>query len=258
MIGFLRVASAILFVGFLCLVFAPFFILCLPFRVARIKIGNLYGKILGPVLTRFFFWTKVEFVGRERLEASKPAIYLTNHCANLDGILGMWICPWGGCGIAKKEILTYPFFGQLYFLSGHLTIDRKDRESAIASMQSVSEFVKANGLSLFLWPEGTRSKDGRLQPFKKGFVHLALVSGLPVVPIVVHNAHKIWGPRGLRAYPGTVKVEVLPAIDTSDWTEDSIEDHVQLTERQFIEALNEEQKPLKPEDSKPENDQEPA
>ena len=81
---------------------------------------------------------------RERLEASSPAIYITNHTATLDVLIAMWLCRVGGCGIAKKEIARIPFFGWAYWLSGHLLIDRGDREGAIAALAAT-----AGGISRF-------------------------------------------------------------------------------------------------------------
>ena len=93
-------------------------------------------------------------------------------------------------------------------------------------MAGVAEFINRHGLSLWIWPEGTRSRDGKLQSFKKGFVHAALATGLPIVPVVVHNAAKIF-PRGkLKFNPGPLDIEVLDAISTEGWALETIEEHV--------------------------------
>ena len=93
----------------------------------------------------------------------------------------------------QKTIGIYSFFGQIYWLSGHLLIDRSNRESAIASIKEVTQIVHKNLLSLWIWPEGTRARDGRLTPFKKGFVHLALDTKLPIVPISSLIKHTRFG-----------------------------------------------------------------
>ena len=116
-------------------------------------------------------------------------------------------------------------------------IDRSNRERAIATMDGVARFMTQNGLSLWLWPEGTRSKDGSLQAFKKGFVHAALATKLPIVPVVVYGAAKIF-PRGkLKFNPGPLHIEVLDAIPTEDWTIDSIDDHVEMVREIFVTKL---------------------
>jgi len=207
-----------------------FFILMLPllpWRVARIYCCNVYGTVAG----RTMVWAsgaKPIFHDREKAVSQKPAIFISNHTSTLDMWVGMWVCPMGGCGLAKKEIRYVPGVGQLYLLSGHPMIDRSNRERAISTMADVARFIKKNGLSLWIWPEGTRSRDGQLQPFKKGFVHAALATELPIVPIVVHNAAKIF-PRGkLRFNPGPLDIEVLDAIPTENWTLESIDEHVEM------------------------------
>ena len=220
---------------------AAFFLLMiplLPWRVARIYCCNVYGTIAGSVMA----WScgaDLRFHHRERVNEAKPAIYISNHSSTLDMWLGMWICPMGGCGLAKREIQLVPGVGQLYTLSGHPLIDRSNRERAISTMNSVAEFVTKNGLSLWLWPEGTRSRDGQLQPFKKGFVHAAIATQLPIVPIVVHNAAKVW-PRGkLKFNPGPVDIVVLDTIDTSGWSAETIEQHVEDVRSVFERKLAE-------------------
>ncbi|MFT4979752.1 MAG: lysophosphatidate acyltransferase [Myxococcota bacterium] len=216
--------------------------LLLPWRMLRIKCGNLYGKVVGPAVTRMS-GTRAVINNAEALEGQKPAIYVTNHTSELDPFIAMWLCPLGGCGIAKKEIVRVPFFGQAYWLSGHLLIDRSDREKAIASMAEVGEIVRRNGLSIWIWPEGTRSPDGRLLPFKKGFAHLAIATGLPIVPVIAHSAHRRWPSRSTVMYPGQLDIDVLPAIDTAGWSTETLEEHVHQLRQVFIEALHPEQRP---------------
>ncbi|MCH2421396.1 MAG: 1-acyl-sn-glycerol-3-phosphate acyltransferase [Candidatus Poseidoniia archaeon] len=211
-------------------------ILALPFRTLRIRIGNFCGKMIGPFITRIV-GTKLINPDSQKLKNSGPAIYVTNHTSALDIFISMAICPYGGCGVGKKEVVKIPFFGWAYWLSGHLVIDRGNRGKAVASMNQLSKFVNDKKLSIWIWPEGTRSMDGKLIPFKKGFVHLALATGLPIVPVVLHGAHKRWPAKTMQFYPGEVKVEVLDPIDTKDWNKDGIEEHVNQVKSVMSEAL---------------------
>ena len=211
-------------------------VLALPFRTLRIRIGNFCGKIIGPFITRII-GTKLINPDRLKLKNSGPAIYVTNHTSSLDIFISMAICPYGGCGVGKKEVVRIPFFGWAYWLSGHLLIDRRNREKAVTSMNKLSKFVNDKKLSVWIWPEGTRSMDGKLIPFKKGFVHLALATGLPIVPVIFHGAHKRWPAKTMQFYPGEVRVEVLEPISTDSWTKDTLEDHIDEVRTVMASAL---------------------
>ena len=222
----LRFTFGFVWLGFWSLLCMCLMILALPFRTLRVRIGNFCGKIIGPVVSRLV-GAKIINPDSEKLNTSAPAIFVTNHTSALDVFVGMALCPYGGCGVGKKEILKIPFFGQAYWLAGHLLIDRSNNAKAIASMAKLSDFVKSKNLSIWIWPEGTRSMDGKLIPFKKGFVHLALETGLPVVPVMLHGAHEVWPAKTMQFYPGNVEVEVLDPIETDKWSKDTVDDHVE-------------------------------
>jgi 1-acyl-sn-glycerol-3-phosphate acyltransferase len=152
--------------------------------------------------------------------------------------------PIGACAIAKKEIARVPFMGQVYLLSGHLLLDRSSKEKSVAAMRGVAAFMKAHGLGAWIWPEGTRSPDGRLKPFKSGFVHLALATGLPVVPIAILDAPARWPARTLDFNPGTLRVEVLEPIDTSQWEKATVADHAETVRLAIAARLPDHQKPI--------------
>lgn len=217
--------------------FIPLFIPALPSRVTRIRLGNLYGKIISPIVMTIL-GTKMKVLGKEHILNPRPALYLSNHSSQLDPLVAIAVCPFGGCGVGKKEILSVPFFGWAYRLSGHLTIDRSNRESAIKSMRELGELVKKMQIGVWIWPEGTRSVDGTLLPFKKGFAHIAIQTGLPIVPIVVRGAHTLWQNKTFIVTSGEFTVEALPAIDTNDWTEENLEAHIASIEAVYREALN--------------------
>ena len=222
----LRFTLGFVWLGFWSLLCMCLMILALPFRTLRVRLGNFCGKMIGPVVS-WLVGAKITNPDSKKLNSSKPAIFVTNHTSALDVFIGMALCPYGGCGVGKKEILRIPFFGLAYWLAGHLLIDRGNNAKAVASMKKLSDFVKAKGLSIWIWPEGTRSLDGKLIPFKKGFVHLALATGLPVVPVIVHGAHRVWPAKTMQFYPGEVKIEVLDPIKTDDWNRETVDKHVE-------------------------------
>jgi 1-acyl-sn-glycerol-3-phosphate acyltransferase len=214
----------------------------LPSRNARIRACNHYGHVIG----RFYMHLAgcpLSIEGREHLDPNRPAIYVSNHSSVLDIFLAIWLSPVGTVGIAKKEVARIPVFGQLYALSGHLLIDRGDSEKAVARLRQLATYVRENRLSIFLWPEGTRSRSGRLLPLKKGVAHLAIQTGLPVVPIVVEGAHLCWTKETLTVRPHPVGVRVLPPVDTSAWTLDNVDEALTSLHRLFADHLPDHQKP---------------
>ncbi|XP_051152277.1 1-acyl-sn-glycerol-3-phosphate acyltransferase-like [Andrographis paniculata] len=221
-------------------VWAIIMLLLLPWPYQRIRQGNIYGHVTG----RMLMWILGNPIRIEGAEYSKNrAIYISNHASPIDIFLIMWLTPPGTVGIAKKEIIFYPLFGQLYVLANHLRIDRSNPTAAIESMKAVAGAVVENNLSLILFPEGTRSKDGRLLPFKKGFVHLALQTHLPIVPIVLRGTHRAWRKGSLHVRPTPITVKYLPPISTDDWTAEKVEDYVKLVHGVYLKHLPESQRP---------------
>ncbi|KAJ6894562.1 hypothetical protein NC652_028355 [Populus alba x Populus x berolinensis] len=216
-------------------------LLLLPWPYERIRQGNIYGHVTG----RMLMWILGNPIRIEGTEFSNErAIYVCNHASPIDIFLMMWLTPTGTVGIAKKEIIWYPLFGQLYVLANHLRIDRSNPSAAIQSMKEVALAVVKNNLSLIIFPEGTRSKNGRLLPFKKGFVHLALQTRLPIVPMVFTGTHHAWRKGGLHVRPAPITVNYLRPIKTDDWTEDKVNDYVRLLHDIYVENLPEAQRPL--------------
>lgn len=241
-LGWIRLAIGMVIIGVnttLCMLVLVFLI---PFRIARIKTCNYYGKITGPMMMKLSGCPLV-FEGTEHLDADRPAIYISNHTSIVDIFLAIWLSPVGTVGVAKKQVVYYPFFGLMYLLSGHLRIDRGKSDRAKASLAALGSLVRANRLSIYIWPEGTRSRSGRLLPFKKGIVHLAEQTGLPIVPIVIEGAHEAWVKNSLQIAPVPIKVTVLPAIDTTGWKGSNAAEHLVVLHDAYKSVLPPAQQP---------------
>lgn len=238
-----KIFLGLLFLAVIMAVLMPLLVLLLPFRRTRIVLTNYAGTLIGGGLV-WFSGCKLHVEGREYADGTHPVIMVGNHTSILDAFTAVWLVPPGTVGIAKKQIIYYPFFGQAWFLSGHLLIDRRNRERAVESLKKLADYVRSQRLSIMLWPEGTRSHDGRLKAFKKGFAHLALQTGLPVVPVVIQGAHKSWKKGQLRFRPVNIHIRLLPPIDTSNWTLENIEGHIAEVRQAFIDALPSDQRPL--------------
>ncbi|RLM65501.1 hypothetical protein C2845_PM16G20550 [Panicum miliaceum] len=222
-------------------VWAVVMLLLLPWPCERIRQSNVYGHVTGRMLL-WILGNPIKVEGLEHLRAR--GIFICNHASPLDIFLVMWLAPTGTVGIAKKEIIWYPLFGQLYVLANHLRIDCSNPAVAIESMKEVAREVVKNNLSLILFPEGTRSRDGRLLPFKKGFVHAALQTRLLIVPIVVTGTHQAWRNNSVRVRPVPLTVKVLPPIRTDGWEEGRISEHLETVRSLYVRNLPDSQKPL--------------
>ena len=239
----LRIAFGVAVYAICAVVVLALLVVCLPSRKLRMKIGNHTGHVTGR-LAAWLSGSSYHVRGVEHLDPKRPAIYVANHASILDIVLGIWLAPVGTVGVAKKEIVRYPFFGQYYWLSGHLRIDRKNARSALRSLRQLSALVAKHALSVFIWPEGQRSLDGRLRPFKRGAFRLALETRLPVVPVVIAGSHRAW-PRGaVRLSRANVTITCLPAIDTTSWKAETLGQHAQQIEDLFAATLPADQKPL--------------
>ncbi|OGQ18494.1 MAG: hypothetical protein A2138_23130 [Deltaproteobacteria bacterium RBG_16_71_12] len=247
----LRLAVGLLWVFLCSAAFTVALFVLLPSRPLRIKVGNVYGSFVGKGCA-WLTGSRYTIVGREHADPARPAIYVANHASMVDIFLGAWLSPTGTCGVAKKEIVLYPFFGQFYWLAGHLRIDRSNHERAVASLTALADLVKRHALSIFIWPEGHRSRDGRLRQFKKGAFHLALSTGLPIVPMVIAGSHRAWESRSLRLARTDVDVTFLPPIDTTAWRRETLDLHIAEVERVMAAALPPDQRPaLEPSASVP-------
>lgn len=218
-------------------------VLFLPFRGIRIRLCNIYGHLMSPVVL-WITRAKVRVDDKSRMNAHHPAIFVSNHTSMTDIFLGMWLLPIGGVGIAKKEVGKVPFFGWAYRLSGHLLIDRGNRDKAIEGMRRTAETIRKYDMGIWMWPEGTRSKDGRLRKLKKGVVHLALATGLPVVPVIVAGAHKNWRLHSMTDFrKADVDVKILDPIVTTEWQAETLDEHLDEIWRAMADALPEDQQP---------------
>lgn len=162
--SWIRIVACFLTMMVTTFVWVVIMLALLPWPYERIRQGNIYGHLTGRLMM-LILGNPVKVEGTDY--SDKTAIYISNHASPIDIFLIMWLTPTGTVGIAKKEIIWYPLFGQLYVLANHLRIDRSNPTSSIESMKEVARAVVQNNLSLIIFPEGTRSSNGKLLPFKK-------------------------------------------------------------------------------------------
>ena len=177
--------------------------------------------------------------GEEYLWSDRPAVFILNHQSNVDLFIASKLIRENATGIAKKELKHMPIIGQMMAAAGVIFIDRKDKEKAIEAMKPAVEALK-NGTSIIIFPEGTRSYDYTLGAFKKGAFHLAMQAKVPLVPIVIKNAHDAM-PRGTNLFrPAVVETIVLPPIATKGWTKRNMVKKIDQVRSLFLKELGQE------------------
>ena len=176
--------------------------------------------------------------GKEQLWSRRPAVFVFNHQSALDALVVAKLLRRDITGVAKKEVKRQPVVGQLFQAGGVVFIDRADRKKAIAAMQPAVEALRG-GISIAIAPEGTRSTTRRLGRFKKGAFHMAIDAGVPMVPIVIRNAHDRMPKGAVFSQPGVVEVKVLPPVDTAEWSKSTIDQHVEEVRSMFAANLGE-------------------
>ena len=176
----------------------------LPHLVARLW-GKIQLRITG---------TRVSITGLDKIDHQKSYILVSNHQSAFDIFALLGYLPIQFRWIAKAELFRIPFLGWAMTRIGYIPIERGSPKKAYRSMLKAAEAVNG-GVSVMIFPEGTRSPDGRLQPFKKGLFLIALKSQAPILPITIQGTARIMRKGDWRAYPGKVQITIDPPIETA-------------------------------------------
>ncbi|MEM7360205.1 MAG: HAD-IB family hydrolase [Pseudomonadota bacterium] len=181
---------------------------------------------------------ELDVTGEEHVWTNRPCVFIFNHQSQADTIILPALLRRDMAGVGKKEIGDVPILGQIMKFGGTVLIDRENTASAKEAMKPLVDVMRLEGRSVCIAPEGTRSTSTNMGRFKKGAFHLALQAQVPIVPIVIHNAIDV-APRGQFVMrPATVKITVLPPIDTSSWTVETIDQHVDAVRDMFLVELD--------------------
>jgi 1-acyl-sn-glycerol-3-phosphate acyltransferase len=159
---------------------------------------------------------KVYIEGLENVDKENAQIFASNHVSAFDIIVLTAISPVKIGWVAKKELFYIPFLGWLMKANGHIAIDRRSGRKALESIKAAAAKVKA-GTNIVIFPEGTRSRDGKLIPFKKGVFHLCTRTGVPLVPIYILGTYEVLKPDSLAIQSGNVYVKIGKGIPTSEY-----------------------------------------
>lgn len=180
------------------------------------KIVHLYARLWGKVAL-LANRVRVEIIGLEHLKDGGPYIFMANHQGSYDIFALLGYLPGQFKWLAKKELFSIPFFGWTMAAAGYISIDREGSRDTIIAMNEAAKKI-SDGMSVVIFPEGSRSLNGNLQPFKKGGFSLAIKSKVPIVPITIKGSREIMPPGHLTIKSGKIKIRIGEPIETKDLT----------------------------------------
>lgn len=205
LLAFFRIIIMALFIILSCIVGL---VLCLakPFHSNNVHIISGWFRKMACLIG-----VKLELSYAQGSENNGPAVYVANHQNNYDIFTLPAMVPKNCVSLGKKSLKWIPFFGQLYWLSGNILIDRKNSSKAAGTISKSANKIKQKGLSVWMFPEGTRSYGRGLLPFKTGAFRTALNANVPIVPVCMSTTHKTI--KLNRWDNGTIYLEMLAPIN---------------------------------------------
>jgi 1-acyl-sn-glycerol-3-phosphate acyltransferase len=227
---------------------------------------SLYTLLLGPplivytLITRsadLLYWVgvkgvvfitrvtglKVRVEGLENIPAG-VCMFAANHTSNADAPAIVGAIPRRLAIFGRKSLFDIPIVGLAFRLANFVPVDRGNREAALAAVKQAVEYIKA-GSSFLVYPEGTRSPDGRLLRFKKGTFAMAIEAGVPIVPVACSGAHRVMKKKSLVIHPGKVTVRFGEPIDAGSYTVEQRDDLARRVHDAIADQLPEDQKPAR-------------
>jgi 1-acyl-sn-glycerol-3-phosphate acyltransferase len=234
----IRTLCVLLFLSLATIFVLPFLILW------SVIVGNpdfMYGvamKALG--IANWLGGIRVTVEGAENLPEG-AAIFVANHASNVDPPVLAWTIPRRIAILVKKELFKLPIFATSMRVASFIPVDRGSKE-AVNSIDAAVKVVQS-GVSLLIFPEGTRSPNGRLRRFRKGAFTIAVRSGAPIVPTSIAGTQKIMMKGDSFLHPGAVTVRFGPPIDPSRYEMNERLELVSVVEAAVAAALPRDQQP---------------
>ena len=172
---------------------------------------------LWSLVSLWFAGVKVETEGVARVPRGEPVIFMSNHQSNFDILSLYQAIPERFSWIAKEELFSIPVFGHSMRRAGYIPLDRSDGRRSFRSMEAAAAKIR-EGHSVVVFPEGTRSLDGKLIPFKKGGFLLTELARVPIVPVTINGSGRINPAKVIRLKPGTITVTFAEPISVAAQT----------------------------------------
>ena len=194
--------------------------LLLPGRRLKVKVFHLVSKTYARIVLAAF-GIRVAASGLGNIDPARPYVFMSNHLSHVDSPALALVIPQPLHWVFKKELARIPVFGWVLLACGQIMVDRSAPERSRATLAEALSGLSGNS-SVMIYPEGTRSRDGALQPLKKGGFWMALQAGLPIVPVRVSGTREIVPAGTVAVSPGTARVAIFPPVATRGKSPDDI------------------------------------
>jgi 1-acyl-sn-glycerol-3-phosphate acyltransferase len=160
---------------------------------------------------------KVKVEGMKNLQGEGPYIFMSNHQGSYDIFALLGHLPFQFKWLAKRELFSVPFLGWTMAAAGYISIDREGTRKTVKALDKAAQKIR-EGISIVIFPEGSRSPDGSIQSFKKGGFTLAIKSRVPIVPIAISGSREIMPKESLTAIPGEIRIQMGRPIPTQSYS----------------------------------------
>ncbi len=190
----------------------------IPWSALRGNFSTMYRWGMGAIRTGVrFAGIRVRLEGVENVPAGRSCIFMSNHISNLDPPVLLPVIPGMASVFLKKSLMKIPLLGTAMRMGKFVPVSRgHSREEAQQSVAAAADALRS-GLNIMVFPEGTRSPDGKLLPFKKGAFFLAAETGAPMIPVVIRGTREMMPKGTLKITPGEAVVRFLPLIEPADF-----------------------------------------
>jgi 1-acyl-sn-glycerol-3-phosphate acyltransferase len=185
---------------------------------------------------------KFRVKGLERIPPG-TCLFVANHTSSADAPAVVGAIPRRIAILLKRSLFSVPIVGQAFTLAHFIPVERSKHEEAVAALEKATQALR-EGQSFLIYPEGTRSPDGRLQEFKKGAVVMAIKAGVPIVPMACSGAHRVMEKRSLVVHPGEILVEFLEPIDATQYALEQRDELRQRVHDAIAAGLPPDQRPM--------------
>ena len=211
----MRAKFLLLIYGLIVILVTPVLLVCwvLGLREPPLAIGRW---ALG--VGRFVLGIKIEVSGLERFDHKASYVFMPNHLSLLDGPMMVLVIPQNVRVIIKKSIFAIPIIGWTMLHVGFVPVDRKGESGGKRSIEKASSLMRERGYSFLIYPEGTRSRDGKLQRFRRGGFFLAIAGGAPIVPVTIKGTFELMPKGQFGSKRGTVSVEFHPPVSIEGYS----------------------------------------